>query len=595
MSEDFDPDAYLAEKAKESEKAAPFDPEAYLLEQAKANAPRVGPRETFTNKFISAVPLGRLATNALSTGALQAAKLMGTGEPGATLTPQAKAELEQMGETVSQENAIPGVLDTYRGTRDRFDERTAAGSEQNPWTSGAGTVVGTGLSLLAPLPKVKVGGGATAGSRIASNAATGAAYGALNAATNGRADLTQGDLLGTLSETLGVEGLRRAIERMGQRKPGAAALEVLGAGAIGGGLAGGVVGAGLEGLNKIGLIPALSEALRKLALNQGRKVLTNGANSARAPVSDAAVEASIRAKTIKPFGTTEGTFTRLGDKTDDLGAEYGRVVQELEAIGVKGEGAPKIANELVERAAKLEPHTMNTALPEEYLTQAAELLKKTPHRPLPGHEGPSGTLGLKQSENLKSSLQQMAKYGRVEETPVNAIRRDIASVLRRSNEEAIEAAARANPADETLQSLSAQFIPIKQKLGNLYEAEAAAARGAARGADRATFNLTDKMLAAAGLASGNPLATIAAPVANNFFRNRLPSAGASYGLDISDLLKGAPASAGRTGRAVELLNDAVRGPQAVSPQPAFAGGKLSEEEKAQLKAYVERLFSKAGG
>lgn len=186
----------------------------------------VGAGETFLNRAVNAIPLGKPLTDVLATGVLQGAKAFGLGDPDARLTPEAALALELMGEDVrgANRNSIPDVVDTYRNVRDTRDERTETGSEENPWAGRLGTATGVGLSLLAPLPKVAPKGQGTAGAalpmrpisnpgvwqageffslpssqvlsqRALSGLLTGAGYGALSGLTNGKADLTRGEVL----------------------------------------------------------------------------------------------------------------------------------------------------------------------------------------------------------------------------------------------------------------------------------------------------------------------------------------------------------------------------------------------------------------
>lgn len=181
-----------------------------------------GAGETFLNKAVNAVPGGRLLTDMASTGVMQAAKALGVGREGATLTPQARAELARMGVgTDAPRDVIPDAVENYRQLRDTRAERTERGAEANPVAAGLGTATGVGLSLLAPLPKVP-------GNGLGSSMATGAGYGAFEGLTNGRADLTRGDVGGALRDTvegaaLGAgagavgHGLGKAVQWTGQK------------------------------------------------------------------------------------------------------------------------------------------------------------------------------------------------------------------------------------------------------------------------------------------------------------------------------------------------------------------------------------------
>lgn len=150
--------------------------------------PKVGAGETFVNRAVNAIPFGRPVVDALSAAALEFGSSGGTR---ATLTPQAQAELEAMGEKVATPESL---LERYRQARDRRAQRTELGSEQNPWAGGAGTAVGIGLTALAPLPKA-------AGTGLPAAAKTGATYGAIEGLTGGQADLTRGEFGEALGET----------------------------------------------------------------------------------------------------------------------------------------------------------------------------------------------------------------------------------------------------------------------------------------------------------------------------------------------------------------------------------------------------------
>lgn len=166
--------------------------EALLRAGGKRRAPpEVGAGETFVNRAVGMIPGANRLVDAVSAGLLEAGA---SGGERATLTPQARAELLAMGEQVPEER---GLVDTYREVRDRRAARTEAGSEQNPWAGRAGALTGFGLSLLAPLPKAP-------GTGVGSSVATGVGYGALGGLTEGKADLTRGEVGQAIEDT--VEG-----------------------------------------------------------------------------------------------------------------------------------------------------------------------------------------------------------------------------------------------------------------------------------------------------------------------------------------------------------------------------------------------------
>jgi hypothetical protein len=546
---------YLRLKAKAAA-ARPAEAPAAAPERA---APDVGVAETLLNSTGKALPGGHLLSNALTALGLSA---FGPSA-GARLTPQAAAELG-----MPQEAARPGFVDNYRTARDRLAERTAAGADQNKWASGIGTVIGTGLSLAAPLPRVTVGAGATG--RILSNALTAGGYGALNGALNSRGDLTRGDVGQVLKDAVGVEGLQRAAAAAHEGRYGRAALDVMGAGGLGGAVTGGALGAGVEGLRAVA--SPLAGSIRAMALNQGRRVLTNGADSLskRGPIADAAVEETIRSGAMPAFSNTTGVLRRLGGVVEEVDQQRQGILAALEARGVRGPDARVVADQLMASGGALERNTLNNALPARYLETADSLL---------GKAGPRGELGLTQAESLKRSAQDMARYGRFEETPLNEVNRDIASTIRQANEDAIASAAARAPADAELQALNAQFVPTKQRLGNLLQAEEAATRGAARAAQRGHFGLKQTMHAGAAIASGH--GALAAPVAlaSHFLQNRAPSAVANYGLALADALGRNPDAEGRLGQLAGLLTGNLDRPPAMTP--ALAGTPQRNLQLAQ--------------
>lgn len=582
MSEAFDPDAFLAAT---SAKDVSFDPDAFLAEKAPTRTkPQVGAGETFLNKAGEALPAGRPLSMALATLFGQGAKALGVGSPGARLTPQAQAELdagagdiapaERTALRAGPRNALPGVLEMYRQLRDRAAERTAAGEEQNRLAGKAGTVFGTGLSIAAPfLPKASAGSGAAG--RILSNALTGAGYGVVNGATNGRADLTKGEVGQFLKDAAGSEGLTQAAEDAKAGKYGRAALDVASSGGIGGGLTGGALGAVGEGVRAAAR--PLAESIKAGALSQGRRALLSGADSLsrRTPVADAAVEEAIRSGAMPAFSNTKGILKRLGGVVEEADQQRQSIIGALEAKGVKGPDARAVADQLVTKGAAVERNTLNNALPAKYLEQADNLL---------GKAGPNGELGLTQAEKLKGSAQDLAKYGKFEETPLNEVNRDIAATIRQANEDAIAKAAQASSGDTELQALNSQFVPAKQRLGNLLQAEEAATRGASREANRGHFGLKQTMHGAAAIASGHGL--LAAPLAmgSHFLQTRAPSAVANYGLSLADILRGAPqVTAPASGKLMELLSGAL------GPRPSMTPAMAEKPKQQRLQALAEAL------
>lgn len=305
---------------------AGFDPKAFLEKTAPAEptpapAPQVGAAETFALRGSQALPAGGLLSDLLSTGAYLALK----PKPGAVIPEGAKKELATMGIAV-EEPQTEGVLDTFRDIRDTRRLRTKAGSEQNPGAARAGTALGIAASIAAPLPKTQFGAVKDANgvvqmdraTRVGNAALTGGLYGAFNGATDGRADLTKGDVEGVAEDTVD--------------------------GAMMGTLLGGTFGLAGEGVRP------LSSALRRLATRQGKQTIQGGSDIAaatREPLADDAVEEVLRSGGIRPFSTTQATAARIETLARESGDEYGRIVAELEARGVRGPDAKKLADELM--------------------------------------------------------------------------------------------------------------------------------------------------------------------------------------------------------------------------------------------------------
>lgn len=166
MSQPFDPDAYLAAKAKQAAPREAFDPNAYL---ARKSGRVPGALETGITSAAQAPAFGFVDELSGVTGAgIMAAK------------------------DVLQNRARPDgtFAKDYRSFRDAARGQEKAGDEAHPTASKIGTGVGIGLTALAPLPKGKIG--------------TSAALGALGGLGGSEADLTEGDLGGAaIDATLG--------------------------------------------------------------------------------------------------------------------------------------------------------------------------------------------------------------------------------------------------------------------------------------------------------------------------------------------------------------------------------------------------------
>lgn len=395
----------------------------------------------------------------------------------------------------SMGGASPGksLLELYRRNRDVARAHDDEAKLANPGYFRTGEVGGGVLTGLA------VPGGASLGGM----AGAGALLGGVEALGDSRADLTSGD---------GRQYARAALDT----GLGAAA------GALGG--AGGFAAGKLAAP----LLRTGGQSLRNLATNVGRKVLLPGGtdsltrNRALAPE---VVQEALNAGAIVPFGTTAGAAKRLDTAAMHSGAAYASIIEELEKRGVRGPEAQSLAVELLRRAEGLESQTMDDGLPKAFREAAEKTVQRA---------GGEERLGLSQAEGLKRSLQDMARYGKREETPLNEVRREIASMYRHGVEDSIESAARAAGPNSDVAELASGFVPVKQKTGRLIEARDAAERGADKTAQRAALSLPEwlTLLSGGGLSAGMgstvpTLGTVGSVAGLRLLRTRGPSTIAS--------------------------------------------------------------------
>lgn len=491
--------------------------------------PRVGAGETFVNSGVNAIPLAGPITNATSAGIVSALR----PGPGAKLTPQAATELEDMG--VEQEEA-PGFLDTYRDIRDTRALRSEAGSEQNPWASRAGTGVGLAASIFAPASGVgriaqplgvaRAAKGAGAASRLLAAGKTGTAYGTLNALTNGKADLTSGEFGQATRDVAGIDQIEAGRQNIEAGKYGAALLNFLGAGAPGGALSGLAAGGAAEAV-----APIAEKALNKIATSQGRRVLTNktGNLSDKLEVGDEAVLEAIDSGALRPFSSTQGTLERLKDQVGGQVEKYNQLIRELESRGVRGPEAQRVAQRMLDRATEVSENVTDDVLPNMYLRTGARIEKMA---------GPDGRLRLSQGEELKRYLQDKAKgdYGKSRSTMPGATRKEIAAIVRESNEGAVAEAGKAAGEGSEIQGLAEQFAPVKTRLGKLIEAKNAAKGGAARVAQRPSGYMPGAIDTMAAVGTGQPSLLLMKPLLA-FLRNNQTSTVAAYSRRLADAMR----------------------------------------------------------
>lgn len=445
--------------------------------------------------FIAAFPPIGAATTAYRSGVDLLRELSGK-RPGVQFTPRGELEMIAQGTPVVQPDPAQDMVTDYRQTRDTRRLREVLARKEEPGATRAGSVAGLIASAFMPgAPGVQVvlpAQGAGTANRILSAIANGGLYGGATAATDGEADLTRGEV-------------------------GAAAQEVAGR-AAGGAVAGGLLSGGIELAR-----PWVVEPLRRLAISQGRQTIQGDSNIAaatREPLADDAVEEVLRSGGIRPFSTTQATAGRIEQLVAEAGAEYGRIVTRLEELGVAGPDAIRLAAILQSLANQLGPRTLNRALPAELASLSDDLLERALEGHARGISPNYRTLSLTQSEDLKRSLQEMARYGRLEETPLNAVRRGAASVLRQGTEDAVSAAGQAAEPGSEIRTLADAFVPVKQRTGRLLEAERFAQRGASKAEQRSPVSLKDLLV---GGMAGDPVTGLALAGGNSIARNRLPS------------------------------------------------------------------------
>jgi hypothetical protein len=458
---DFDPAAFLAKKA-----PVDFDPEAFLG--------RMSPMESVGNAAVHGATAG---FDQNINGAVQA--LIDKG----------------MGDTRS-------FGDLYRYNRDAITRTNDKALRDNPKAY-------IGTSLLAAAPLALVTGGAGEGATVASVAKAGGLMGALNALGNSRADLTTGEganYLQAAKDVSGYQGAKNAIQDFGEGRPIRSALDILGAGALGGALTSGTAGTATK------LLPmALRGArtgLEDLAVWAGRKALLPGAAkslSNELPLEAAPVLEAIRSHGILPGSTVEGNARRLNALTSQVGDVHGANISNLESLGVQGGNSREVANELQALGREAELNNMDPRVARAYFTAADRVLEKSQ---LAEDAGVATTarLGLRQEENLKRSAQDAADFGRIEDTPVNIANKRISGVLRQDVERATQRAAEnAGPSSE-IAELASGFVPTKQRLGNLIDARDAARYGAAKASHRSLVSMPELMALGGGAATGHGIA-----------------------------------------------------------------------------------------
>jgi hypothetical protein len=394
----------------------------------------------------------------------------------------------------SDADARASLGDLYRKERDAARNENDIAKKRSPKAFFLGEMAGG-------VPMAMATGGAGTAPRLATLVKTGMAMGAATGLGGSEADLTQGNVGGAAADT------------------------ALGAGV------GGATAAVMPSLLKLAGRAASGVAKKadEMFIDRGRKVLQGGSTltgQGKKAISPEAVRAAGDVGAFKPLGNTQGAYEKVDAARGAVGDIYGRIVKSLEANGIKGPKAQALAQELASGGRLAEMDTMNAAVPQVWRENAERL---TASRQLPSGatqdiipKDAAGHLSLTRAENLKRSLQQQAKYNRLNlaETEQNEARKGVASTIRQGVED--EIAQQMPGASPQVQAIGSMFVPVKKQLGLLIEAGDAAEKAASQQMKR-TNSLHHAVAMGPALAHGNLLAAAKAAGAESLIRNRGPS------------------------------------------------------------------------
>jgi hypothetical protein len=444
-----------------------------------------------TEKILAAIEKAKAAGDDAAVEDLQGR--LGVGKAESALRGAAKSATLGLGDNIEGliQAALPvagdegSFFDRYRKWRDvaRLTDRKAEAA--NPKSSMAGQIIGGLATAAAPAGLAgKAGLAITAAkdapllTRAAIGAANAVPLGAIYAAGEGNA------------ETLG----------------GAAKDALMGG--VASGIAGGTVSA---------VSPPVAAWLKKQAHQFGQKALSGIGTplAARKELSERATEAAYDVGAITPFSGVRKISQRLDGAIDDLAPKYGAILKELEAAGVVGPDAEEIARNLLMESSDLAANSWGSKIPTMMNRDAMEMAGK-----VAGQADPR--LGLLQAERIKRDLQQQAKqfYAQVP-SRVSAegdYKMSRAALVRQLVEDSIDQQSVLAP------EAASRFVPVRDKLAGLYEANYAAAEGAAKAARRGPVGLSSATLAAGVLAGGGgPGGALLTAAGNEAVQARLPS------------------------------------------------------------------------
>ena len=211
-----------------------------------------------------------------------------------------------------------GLLEAYRQARNEERVKQKQLSEANPYSYGAGALVG-GVATAPLLPAGTTAKGATLGQKVLAGAKAGAAVGAGAGYGMSEADMTQPDI--------------QALKDLGK--------DVLSSSAIGGTL-GGAVPLAIEGVKKVGnlIIPDSSKQAFKLG-KEGQAVDDVLYNQTVEQLDDVSTEVA------KPIiAKAESQAMDKATRIKELNSEIARLNDEIKAaVAAKNENAARVYNQ----------------------------------------------------------------------------------------------------------------------------------------------------------------------------------------------------------------------------------------------------------
>jgi hypothetical protein len=407
------------------------------------------------------------------------------------------------------------LLDIYRQGRNENRAEYAKAKERSPYLYGGGSFLG---GMVAP-------GGA--GKSIGKALKAGGGYGALEGMGSSEADLTKLDA-GNLARF----GIDPALG---------------GVGGVGGGAAG-------YGIQKY-VAPAVKrggEYLYKKGIEKAGKFLTGGVTSIdpKKAISPEATEEALKAGTI-PYGAEiEGTLSRIGNKVKTGDAAREGVLDSSEFMGNEGPLFRKLIAEADKRGKQVASTSLNPAKEKVWFDLRDRLIQLAKRDPATGtiNSIKTARAGLKRNEGFKSDLYDMIDWDNVTERPVNRQRKAAAAMLKEATEASLDAAGKKAGPGSFEADLAQEFRPVKQRLGNLLEAEEFAldaAEKARRKPEKAPIRAGELLAWAQGIPAVGPVVR----GAQHLLETRGPATAARFNYDLGRALQTLAENPAALGRA----------------------------------------------